>query len=65
MQKRRLEKIGGNVSLVTYSAMLCQDGGQCCWTCVPCRDEEFLFNETACKVKSDKENLVNKDKLRE
>ena len=29
-----------------------QDGGECCWACVRCREEEFLYNETSCKVSS-------------
>jgi len=27
-----------------------QDGAECCWTCVSCREEEFLFNETSCRA---------------
>eukprot|EP00090_Calanus_glacialis_P014753 TRINITY_DN23618_c0_g1_i1.p1 TRINITY_DN23618_c0_g1~~TRINITY_DN23618_c0_g1_i1.p1 ORF type:complete len:691 (-),score=130.24 TRINITY_DN23618_c0_g1_i1:169-2037(-) len=26
-----------------------QDGAECCWTCVLCREEQYLYNETACK----------------
>lgn len=24
----------------------CQQGSQCCWKCVPCRDDEYVFNDT-------------------
>ena len=26
-----------------------QDGAECCWTCVLCREEQYLYNETSCK----------------
>ena len=32
-----------------FSVQHFQDGGECCWTCVLCREEQYLYNETACK----------------
>lgn len=26
-----------------------QEGKECCWTCVKCTEEQYLYNETSCK----------------